>query len=53
LIKIIVRWVEDNPSDATILLAGALLLAAVSAVACLVPAFRVSRIDPMAAVRID
>ena len=53
LYRIFARWVENNSSDAITLVAGTLLLAAASAIACLVPALRASYIDPMATLRID
>jgi ABC-type antimicrobial peptide transport system permease subunit len=53
LYRIFARWVENNSSDAITLVAGTLLLAAVSAIACLFPALHASHIDPMAALRID
>ena len=51
--RIIARWIGNNSSDAITLLAGTLLLAAVSEIACLVPALCASHIDPMTALRID
>jgi putative ABC transport system permease protein len=42
---------EVSPSDPGVLAGAALLLASVSAVACLVPAIRATRVDPIEALR--
>ncbi len=49
--KIIARWVQGNPHDPIILLAGTILLSLVSGLACAIPALRASKIDPMIALR--
>jgi predicted permease len=51
--KILARWAEGNSRDPVILLAGTLLLGAVSAIACLIPARHASEVDPMTALRCD
>ncbi|HKV76960.1 MAG TPA: ABC transporter permease [Candidatus Sulfotelmatobacter sp.] len=48
---IIVKWVQVNPRDPGILLAGTILLGFVSGVACAIPARRASKVDPMIALR--
>ncbi len=47
------HWTKGNSRDPMVLLAGAVLLALVSGIACAVPAFRASRADPMAALRCE
>jgi len=51
LSQVTAKWVQGNPRDPVILVAGALMLALVGAFACLVPARRASRVDPMIALR--
>jgi ABC-type lipoprotein release transport system permease subunit len=53
LSTIVAQWVKGSSADVVILLAGALLLSFVSAVACVIPAWRALRIDPMAALRCE
>jgi hypothetical protein len=49
--QIIAKWVQANPHDPGILLAGTILLGFVAGLACAIPARRASRVDPMIAVR--
>jgi ABC-type lipoprotein release transport system permease subunit len=44
---------EIGPRDATAFTAAAAVLAVVALIACLVPALRATRIDPVAALRVD
>jgi predicted permease len=48
---IIEKWAKGNSSDPVILLAGALVLSVVSAIACAIPAWQASKVDPMTALR--
>jgi ABC-type antimicrobial peptide transport system permease subunit len=47
------RWAKDSSRDPVILLIGTLLLGLVSALASTLPAWSVSRLDPMTALRSD
>ena len=47
------RWAKGGSHNPVILLAGALLLGAVAALACAIPAWQASRIDPMTALRCE
>jgi ABC-type antimicrobial peptide transport system permease subunit len=53
LSEIIAKWVQANPRDPVILLAGTILLGLVSGLACAIPARRASKIDPMMALRCE
>ena len=53
LSQIIAKWVQGNPRDPVILLAGTILLGLVSGLACAVPARRASRVDPVIALRCE
>jgi ABC-type antimicrobial peptide transport system permease subunit len=53
LSQVIAKWVQGNPRDPGILLAGTIVLGLVSGLACLVPARRASKVDPMIAVRCE
>ncbi len=49
--RIIATWVQGNSRDPVILLAGTILLALVSGLACAIPARRASKVDPIIALR--
>jgi ABC-type antimicrobial peptide transport system permease subunit len=51
LSQIIAKWVQGNPRDPVILLAGTILLGVVSGLACAIPARRASKVDPIVALR--
>ena len=51
--QIIAKWVQANPRDPGILLAGTILLGFVSGLACAIPARRASKVDPMIALRTE
>jgi ABC-type antimicrobial peptide transport system permease subunit len=53
LSTILAQWAKGNSGDPVILLAGALVLSLVSAVACAIPAWHGSKVDPMTALRCD
>jgi predicted permease len=53
LSQVIAKWAQGNPHDPVILLAGTVLLALVSGLACVIPARRASKVDPMIAVRCE
>jgi predicted permease len=50
---ILAKWASGNSGDPVILLAGALLLSFVSAIACAIPAWHASKVDPMTALRCE
>uniref|UniRef100_Q01X80 Permease n=1 Tax=Solibacter usitatus (strain Ellin6076) TaxID=234267 RepID=Q01X80_SOLUE len=50
---ILARWATGNSRDPLILVAGALLLAIVASVACAIPAWHASKVDPMTALRCE
>jgi len=53
LSQIIAKWVQGNPRDPVILLAGMILLSVVSGLACAIPARRASKVDPIIALRCE
>jgi predicted permease len=53
LSQVLAKWVQGNPRDPGILLAGTILLGLVSGLACVIPARRASKVDPMIAVRCE
>jgi predicted permease len=50
---VISKWAEGNVRDPGIILAGVVLLVVVAAIACVIPAQRVARIDPMTMLRAE
>ena len=53
LSHVIAKWAQGNTRDPAILLAGMILLGVVSVLACVTPARRASRVDPMVALRCE
>jgi predicted permease len=53
LSQVIAKWVQGNPRDPGILLAGTIILGLVSGLACVIPARRATKVDPMIAVRCE
>ena len=51
--RFLAQWANGNSRDPVILLAGALLLSAVSGIACAIPTWHASKVDPMTALRAD
>jgi ABC-type antimicrobial peptide transport system permease subunit len=49
--RLLEKWAQGNGRDPVVLFAGAILLVAVSGVACALPALHASRVDPMTALR--
>ena len=47
------QWAKGNSRDPVILIAGALLLSFVSGIACAIPAWHASKVDPMTALRCE
>jgi hypothetical protein len=53
LSQVLSKWVQGNPRDPVILLAGTVFLSLVSGLACAIPARRASKVDPIIALRCD
>ena len=53
LSHVIAKWAQGNPRDPGILIAGTILLGLVSGLACVIPARRATKVDPMIAVRCE
>ena len=51
--RVVAHWAEGSSRDPLMLLGATMLLGAVAAVACAIPARRASRVDPMTALRCD
>jgi predicted permease len=51
--KLIAQWVQGNSSNPAILLEGTLVLLLAAAVACVLPALRAARVEPMTALRCE
>jgi ABC-type antimicrobial peptide transport system permease subunit len=49
--RVLAHWAEGSSRDPLVVLTAALLLGAVAAFACSVPARRASRVDPVTALR--
>jgi putative ABC transport system permease protein len=51
--SVLARWAEGSAMDASVVLGVVALLMAAATVACMLPAYRASSIDPMAALRYE
>jgi predicted permease len=50
---VLAQWARGSSRDPVILLAGAVLLSCVSGIACAIPAWHASKVDPMTALRCE
>jgi ABC-type antimicrobial peptide transport system permease subunit len=50
---VLTQWAKGSSRDPVILFAVALLLSCVSGVACAIPAWHASKVDPMTALRCE
>ena len=50
---VLAQWAKGNSRDPAILLAGALVLSCVAGIACAIPAWHASKVDPMTALRCE
>jgi len=53
LSQIIAKWAQGNPRDPVILVAGTILLGLVAGLACVIPARRAVKVDPIIALRCE
>ncbi len=51
--RIVAQWAQGNANDPVILLEGTLILILAAGVACVLPALRASRVNPMTALRYE
>ena len=51
--RVVTRWVENGTHDPLIVLGVSILVVAVAALACVVPALRAVRVDPIVALRCE
>ena len=51
--RLISRWVENSAHDPWLILGSSLVLLAAASVACMVPSWRASSVDPMTALRCE
>jgi ABC-type antimicrobial peptide transport system permease subunit len=51
--RIVAQWAQGNAKDPVILLEGTLVLILAAGIACVLPALRASRVNPMTALRYE
>jgi putative ABC transport system permease protein len=51
--RLISRWVENNAHDPWLILGASLVLLGTAGVACMIPSWRASSVDPMTALRCE